>query len=134
MIKPRPRPCPACPYRRDVPSGLWDAEEYDKLAKYDGPTWAQATTARLCHSSPDHLCAGWVGCHDMNENLAIRVHHEEVDVQACHDYRTDVALFDSGAEAAAHGKKFIGHPGEATYKMIGKLIRMIDKRERAANV
>jgi hypothetical protein len=30
------RPCASCPYRKDVPSGIWAAHEYTKLLAYDG--------------------------------------------------------------------------------------------------
>nr|WP_280343300.1 DUF6283 family protein [Nocardia neocaledoniensis] len=36
---PAPRPCVSCPYRRDVPSGVWDFGEYEKLRGYVPPRW-----------------------------------------------------------------------------------------------
>lgn len=30
-MKCRTEPCETCPYRRDVPSGVWSADEYRKL-------------------------------------------------------------------------------------------------------
>ena len=38
----RVRPCPTCPYRRNCPSGLWDASEYARLIDYDGEIGDQA--------------------------------------------------------------------------------------------
>ncbi|MER7617387.1 DUF6283 family protein [Nonomuraea wenchangensis] len=66
---PAEGPCGTCPYRRDVLSGLWAREEYDKLRGYDRPTFAQPVTLWLCHqhgrSSPRRrVCAGWAGYHD----------------------------------------------------------------------
>ena len=31
----RPKPCASCPYRCDVPSGVWHPDEYAKLEVYD---------------------------------------------------------------------------------------------------
>ena len=42
-------PCGSCPYRRDVPSGIWEQHEYDKLPEYDGQTWEQNPALFLCH-------------------------------------------------------------------------------------
>jgi hypothetical protein len=36
--RPRKTPCSTCPYRRDAPSGLWAASEYDLLPGLDGTT------------------------------------------------------------------------------------------------
>jgi uncharacterized protein DUF6283 len=126
VITPRKRPCASCPYRRDVPSGLWEAHEYDKLGSYDGDTAVQAIAgafkAFFCHTKDGHLCAGWVGCHDMHENLAIRM-HDGVDYDAVLNYRSPVPLFASGAEAAAHGKRDIANPGPEAQRKIEQLIR-----------
>ena len=117
-ITVRKTPCPSCPYRRDVPSGIWAAEEYDKLPTYDGDVpeqvMARATGLFHCHSQPADLCAGWVGCHDMANNLAVRLWHPD---PAVFDYVSPVPLFASGAEAADHGKRDLPKPGpEATRK------------------
>lgn len=32
-LRPRPRPCRSCPYRRDCPSGVWAAETYDRAVR-----------------------------------------------------------------------------------------------------
>jgi len=126
MITPRKRPCASCPYRRDVPSGVWEAHEYDKLCGYDGDTAAQAMAgafeAFFCHAKDGHLCAGWVGCHDMHENLAIRL-RGDLDYDTILNYRSPVPLFTSGAEAAAHGKRDIASPGPAARRKIGQLVR-----------
>lgn len=99
-------PCPSCPYRRDVPSGIWAPSEYAKLPLYDLSTEEQAEVGAFapfyCHATPDFLCAGWAGCHDMAENLAMRLHHRTID-PAVYDYVSPVPLFSSGAQAAAHG-------------------------------
>jgi hypothetical protein len=57
VITVRKRPCPTCPYRRDVPSGIWQASEYSKLPRYDNDVPDQlaagATGLFYCHSAPD---------------------------------------------------------------------------------
>jgi hypothetical protein len=129
MITVRPRPCPSCPYRRDVPPGIWDDSEYDKLPGYDHdvPEQAMAGASGLfgCHTHPDQLCSGWVGCHDMENNLAIRLHWRNVD-PAVFDYVSPVPLFGSGAEAAAHGKQ---EPDLESDRKMRQIIR-IRKRRR----
>lgn len=130
-ITPRLRPCPSCPYRRDVPSGLWAAEEYDLLSKFDGTTAEQAKAGAFavfgCHTQDGHLCAGWVGCHDMGENLAIRI-RGGLDLDAIHAYRSPVPLFASGAEAAEHGKRDIAEPGPEAGRKIRQLLRQQRRR------
>lgn len=124
---PRERPCSTCPYRLGVPSGIWAAEEYEALEKYDGDTGQQADAGAFavlfCHLLGGQVCAGWAGCHDMEENLAIRLAHRLVDVAACCDYTTTVPLFGSGAEAAAHGKRDIARPSAAALDAREKLIQ-----------
>lgn len=127
----RPRPCPTCPYRRDVPSGIWAAGEYEKLGGYDGETGEQAEAEAFalfyCHSTPDRLCAGWVGCHDMDENLALRLHGRGID-PAVFGYVSPVPLFGSGAEAAAHGMRDVENPGAEARARQEKLIRLVAGR------
>lgn len=36
-LTPRKTPCASCPYRKDVPSGVWEASEYEKLRHGRGP-------------------------------------------------------------------------------------------------
>lgn len=82
----------------------------------------------FCHQQTGHLCAGWVGCHDMRENLAILVHPAPIDYDAVLDYVSPVALFGSGAEAAEHGKRDIHHPGVAARRKIGQLLLQQERR------
>lgn len=128
-VRVRKRPCPSCPYRRDVPSGLWDASEYDKLPAYDGEIADQAMAGATglfdCHQRTGELCAGWAGCHDMYNNLAVRLHAADID-PSVYEYESPVPLFASGAEAAEHGKRDIDEPGEDAQELIGKLTRLRD--------
>ncbi|MCX4405925.1 MULTISPECIES: DUF6283 family protein [unclassified Streptomyces] len=132
MLPPAPRPCASCRYRQDVPSGIWAASEYAKLAAYDAPTYyAQPPRLFLCHQH-DHdddrarACAGWAGCHDGDNLLALRVAvlSGQISVEtadAIRDYASPVALFASGVEAAAHGVREIQRPGPDACTAIGKI-------------
>lgn len=132
LLAPRRHPCPSCPYRRDVPSGIWDASEYTKLAGYDGDVPEQAAAGATglfhCHQRTGELCAGWVGCHDMENNLAIRMHAARVDLDAVQSYVSPVPLFASGREAAEHGKRDLTRPSEAACRKIGQLMRQRERR------
>lgn len=125
--KPAKTPCPTCPYRRDVPSGIWDASEYEKLLAYDGETGEQlingGTSLFMCHQQNGHLCSGWVACHDTRHLLALRLH--KVD-RSTFTYKSPVPVFASGAEAAAHGMAEIERPGNAARSAIAK----VEKRQR----
>lgn len=130
---PASRPCGSCPYRRDVPSGVWSEEEYGKLPHYDGDTASQPATVFLCHQQNGRLCSGWVGCHDMVESMGIRIgvlagKIEPDDIDAIFDYESPVPLYSSGAEAAAHGMAEVLEPSAAAGKVIGKLTRKRNRR------
>ncbi len=66
------KPCQSCPYRKDVPKGIWDQSEYDKLPRYDLPTYDQPHGVFLCHQQNGCLCRGWLDCHGEGL-LAIRL-------------------------------------------------------------
>ena len=125
---PAARPCGSCPYRRDVPSGVWAAEEYDKLPPYDQPTWAQPPAVFCCHQQDGRLCAGWVGCHDMQESLGLRIaaaneHLDPDAVDAALDYVSPIALWESGAAAAAHGRAEVETPSTRARRTVEQLKR-----------
>lgn len=101
------RPCGSCPYRRDVPSGIWAASEYHKLSAYDGETWEQSPALFLCHQKDGHLCAGWIACHDTRHLLALRFNPVDPGV---FDYESPVPVFASGAEARDHGLAGVAEP------------------------
>lgn len=126
--RPAPAPCGSCPYRLDVPTGVWSEEEYAKLPDYDRPTGEQPAAVFLCHQQDGRLCAGWVGCHDMEESLGLRLVRamgaiSDEDYEAALDYSTSVGLFASGAEAAAHGRAEIEAPSKRAALTIQKLMR-----------
>ncbi|MEV3925866.1 DUF6283 family protein [Actinomadura coerulea] len=123
---PAPSPCTTCPYRRDVPSGIWDASEYGKLPRYDEPTIDQPTRVWRCHTLPLMVCAGWAGCHDGDELLALRIAvmlgaMTPQTAQKVRDYRSPVPLFTSGAEAAAHGLRDLDNPSPQARAAIAKI-------------
>ena len=92
MLEPPKRPCGSCPYRRDVPSGIWSAEEYDKLPEYDGETWEQPPGVFMCHQRDGRLCGGWLQTHDADHLLALRIARV---APSAYDYASDVPTFSS---------------------------------------
>lgn len=117
----RPAPCISCPYRKDVPSGVWAEEEYDKLPEYDGQTHEQKIDVFMCHQKNGTVCAGWLGHRDPYDMLAVRIGVSRGALPCeAYDYTTRVPLFASGAEAAEHGKREIEYPGLAAQKLIRK--------------
>jgi len=130
--RPAARPCPTCPYRRDAPSGLWAAHEYAKLPGYDGDISDQVDAEAFqlfnCHTDRERLCAGWVSCHDMHNNLAVRLHSGELDPMI-YDYVSPVLLFASGSEAAAHGVRDIADP-DFDSRLAADKLRRIRKRRK----
>jgi hypothetical protein len=117
-----------------VPSGIWAAHEYDKLPGFDGSTADQARAGAFgvffCHTQDGCLCAGWVGCHDMRHNLAVRL-RDDLDLDAILSYECPVPLFASGAQAAGHGKRDIAAPGVAARRKIRQLLTQRELRESA---
>lgn len=127
MSEIRSMPCTACPYRRDVPSGLWAEHEYDKLVDYDAPTADQPMAVFACHATPEHLCHGWAVVH-MNrghdhELLALRIRASRGDWRTQGIPEAGVPLFDSGAAAAEHGKRDITTPSPEAVEAVERLAR-----------
>ena len=113
-------PCKSCPYRKDVPSGLWHSDEYDKLPEYDGSIAEQAmngaTSVFMCHQQDGRLCAGWVATHK-SELLALRIRASDIDASVW-DYESPVPVFSSGKDASDHGKRDIVEPSVAAVSAI----------------
>jgi hypothetical protein len=112
-----------------VPSGIWAAEEYAKLRRYDAPTGEQPPQVFLCHTAPGRVCAGWAGCHDGAHLLALRFaamtgSMSPVDIDATIGYVSPVLLFGSGGEAADHGEAEIAEPGPRAVAAVEKVIRV----------
>ncbi|WP_081343410.1 DUF6283 family protein [Mycobacteroides chelonae] len=125
---PAPRPCASCPYRLDVPSGIWAREQYTKLIAYDRPTWDQPPNLFLCHqtSADDdraRLCAGWVGCHG-DELLALRLPQPsltDADRASAQTYASAIPLFPNATAAAKHGLREIDNPSMQAQDLIDKI-------------
>lgn len=121
---PRKNPCASCPYRKNVPSGIWDESEYQKLPLYDGEIFEQGADAVfMCHQQDGCVCSGWLGHReDPTDLLAVRLglSFKHLD-PSCADYTTDVPLFSSGEEAAEHGLTQLYYPGKAAQKTIKKI-------------
>ncbi|MER6734708.1 DUF6283 family protein [Streptomyces puniciscabiei] len=130
---PAPRPCESCPYRRDVPAGIWASEEYEKLRRYDAATPNQPTGVFQCHqddanSEVRRVCAGWAGCHEGEDLLALRLavlggYMEPETYRAVVEYESPVPLFPSGGAAAAHGQAGIPAPIGDARRLINKISR-----------
>jgi hypothetical protein len=126
-----PNPCPSCPYRADVPAGIWEESEYAKLHDYDADTGDQPYYAFGCHRDDGRLCAGWLGHRRPMDLLAVRIGviggtlPPEIT-----GYTTDVPLFTTGAEAAAHGMSGIEAPGPDAQAAAQKIIKLRQARRR----
>lgn len=122
--KPRKTPCASCPYRKNVPSGVWDETEYQKLPEYDGETHEQnAVAVFMCHQDDDgSVCSGWLGHRNPDDMLTVRLGLiRGVLDESCVNYTTDVPLFESGAAAAAHGLEQYQAPPAAAAAVIKKI-------------
>ncbi|WP_310404595.1 DUF6283 family protein [Nocardia kruczakiae] len=127
---PAPRPCSSCPYRRDVPSGVWHADEYNKLREYDKEMPDQPVALFQCRqtdadSDLRRLCAGWAACHGDNL-LALRLALVENRIspavfEATIGYRSPTPLFDTGTAAADHGQRDIDNPSTAAVHTMAKI-------------
>lgn len=126
---PGKAPCGSCPYRRDVPAGIWEAHEYAKLPPYDRETWEQPFALFFCHQQDGCLCAGWVGCHDTANLLSMRLHPVAPETFT---YESPVSLFASGAEAALHGMSGVASPDIRARQTIAKLERRQARSRRDA--
>ncbi|MFD5890998.1 DUF6283 family protein [Streptomyces sp. NPDC060334] len=110
LRSPAPRPCESCPYRRDVPAGIWARSEYEKLRLYDADTSRQPMRMFQCHqtdadSDVRRVCGGWAGCHKGEELLALRLavlrgSMDAATFRATVEYESPVPLFSTGSEAA----------------------------------
>ena len=130
LAGPARRPCGACPYRIDAPSGVWSLKDYIKLPGYDLPTWAQPQELFACHLGPAagdraRMCAGWLGCHGQ-DLLSLRIAPltgaaTGQAVAAASIYRSPLPLFASGLAAAVHGIARLEHPGPEAISAIRKI-------------
>lgn len=135
-LKVADSPCASCPYRKDVPSGVWAKSEYVKLPGYDdGPQGQTEFAPFLCHHSPaigeEYACRGWLSVHCQSAAVRLLMYTELVTEEQVFAKPT-VPLFASGAEAAEHGMREIRRPSEAAIAMADKLRLMRKKARRVA--
>ncbi|MDN5666824.1 MAG: DUF6283 family protein [Renibacterium salmoninarum] len=120
--KPRVKPCASCPYRSGVPARIWEESEYRKLPGYDEPMPLQPQSLFLCHQGDGDVCAGWLGHRDPADLLAVRlgIASGVLDPDCC-TYATDVPLYSTGQEAAAHGMSGPPMPDPTAQSAIKKI-------------
>lgn len=121
----RPNPCAACPYRRDVPSGVWSYDEYEKLRGYDALTGDQPFTLFMCHATPDQCCNGWAVVHSSrghdHDLLALRLFGSPPIPE------TSVEMWESGNVAADHGQADIEDPSDEAIATTERLRRRYER-------
>lgn len=125
-VAPPPLPCGTCPYRKDVPSGIWDRSEYEKLLRYDKPLVEQPTNLFLCHQRDGCLCGGWLLTHGVTNLLALRLRPVDPAVGA---YAPGTPVFDSGQAAHDHGVRDISNPGSDARRKMRGLLKLPGIRE-----
>ena len=125
----RAKPCASCPYRRNVPSGVWHPDDYAKLPAYDRDTMDQPANAFMCHQGDGCVCSGWLAHRGPYDLLAVRIGVMRGNLDAsCMDHETDVPLFESGQAAADHGMRDIENPGAKADAVMGKITRLHEAR------
>lgn len=132
-LKPPPKPCGSCPYRCDVPSGIWHPDEYAKLPEYDGEIIDQlqagAQGVFMCHQNDGSLCGGWLATHGPKNLLALRLARLSQDIDpAVWTYDAGVEVFGSGAEAALHGLQDVEAPSAEAQRKINGLVKLQTKQ------
>lgn len=124
-MKPPSRPCGSCPYRKDVPPGVWHADEYAKLPEYDKPTYDQPPGVFMCHQQDGCVCSGWAHVAD-EDTLALRLAgFNGNDVVPVIEYQSPIPTFDTHTEAAEHGlSEYVeGEPPPEAERIHRKLTR-----------
>ena len=132
------QPCSSCPYRKDVPSGVWDAREYVKLPAYDNPTGEQPMQAFNCHQQNGCLCRGWLDVHGKQKPghelmslrlLGLSVGPEGVaEIQKAIEDGPAVPVFEDGLTACMHGLKEIQEPSDDAIDVQSKVTAVHRKK------
>lgn len=120
-------PCATCPYRKDVPSGVWSHEDYEKLRKYDDapmPT-GENLGVFLCHNTSvagcNIACKGWLIVHD--DSIAVRLAFVRGQICIGDLKPPGMPLHESGAAAADFGQKQISRPNRKARSLVAKLAK-----------
>lgn len=122
-----PKACDSCPYRRDVPPGVWAKEEYDKLPLYDCDAPMPALSSFLCHQSHATeiatVCRGWLSVH--RDSVAARISQIKGELLPEDIPTADESnvYYESGAEAAKAGKRGVRRPSKAAKQKVRNLVR-----------
>ncbi len=126
-----PNPCNTCPYRRDVPAGIWAANEYEKLPQYDGDAIDMIGSIFHCHQENatgiDTVCRGWLSVHADSVPVRVAVMQGWLTPEQ-RDAEVNVPLFASGAEACKAGLAGVKTPDEAACLAVEKLAKKFAKR------
>lgn len=123
----RKEPCSSCPYRKDVPSGVWSHDTYEILRPYDEPTGGQPFAPFGCHATPEFFCHGWAVVHTSRGN-----EFDLLSLRMCRTGYPDipeaaVPLFASGNEAADHGQADLDNPSLEARQAVDKLVRKYER-------
>jgi hypothetical protein len=120
-------PCKSCPYRKDVPSGIWEASEYDKILPYDNETMFQPPTVFMCHQKDGSLCRGWLDCHGPDLlGMRLACFKGEVspeDLVKALEEGPAVPVFKTADLASRHGRKAIEKPSKKAKTLINQIER-----------
>jgi hypothetical protein len=130
-----PAPCTTCPYRRDVPAGIWAREEYLKLPGYDRQPFGgvESLATFHCHQEPEigkpTVCRGWLSVHA--DSVAVRIARFQglitKEDMATIPIHAEPNLYSTGADACRAGLKGVRRPGKKARSAIEKL-----KKRKAA--
>lgn len=137
MMHVNRKPCESCPYRRDVPSGVWAPCEYQKLPRYDHETWQQPIELFGCHQADGALCRGWLDTHgnQSNDLLSLRLGAAagQIDMGEVLEAIAEgpaVPVFESGQAACDHGMQDVDKPQIQASLLASKLTKKIEARRR----
>ena len=130
-------PCTSCPYRKDVPSGVWHFDEYEKLREYDNVeihadgSVQGALMPFLCHHTFDMpmetVCRGWLTVHQESVAVRLAVLKGAVTVEEVYA-EVPEKLYATGNEAADFGQKKIEQPSRKARTVISRLLRNKKRR------
>lgn len=119
-------PCSSCPYRKDVPPGVWHESEYEKLRGYDDNS---TLGVFLCHHTSGErqtVCRGWLYVHQDSVAARLACATGAVTVDQLFA-EVPVECYGSGNEAADAGLAGVEKPTVEAVLM-GRKIRAAKQR------